>query len=203
MPLVAANDMNVINLLKTDEIIPDVFLEDDFSSLSPSPLLEIDYPNGSQVLFGNSLSPLDTKPFPVVKFVLSPDDGHDDNTVAHYTLIMADPDAPSRQDRKFGYWRHWLVTNVVPTIDTATNAATLTIRAGQDEQHTPYIGPGPGPDTGIHRYLFLLYRQKQKQTFPSMSHLEKSDRRHFDFKDFAKDHHLDLVAFNYFLCSSE
>ncbi|SAL98007.1 hypothetical protein [Absidia glauca] len=197
MPLISSNDMNVIQLLKTDEIIPDVFLEESFSSsVMPSPLMEIDYPQGHQVVFGNSLTPVDTKQSPVVKFV--PSSGDDDAARTHYTLIMADPDAPSRQDRKFGYWRHWVVTNVPSDAN-----GTITISTNQGEQHTPYIGPGPGPATGVHRYLFLLYKQQNPSTqFPSMKHEEKPDRRNFDFHQFAKDHQLDLVAFNYFLCSN-
>ncbi|KAF8414558.1 hypothetical protein L210DRAFT_3434826, partial [Boletus edulis BED1] len=27
-----------------------------------------------------------------------------------YTLVMTDPDAPSRSDPKMGEWRHWLVS---------------------------------------------------------------------------------------------
>ena len=26
-----------------------------------------------------------------------------------YTMVMTDPDAPSRQDPKMGQWRHWVV----------------------------------------------------------------------------------------------
>ncbi|KAI8344750.1 phosphatidylethanolamine-binding protein [Chlamydoabsidia padenii] len=197
MPLIASNDLNVIHLLKSDEIIPDVFLEDSLSSSSlPSPLLEVDYPQGHQVVFGNSLTPVDTKECPVVKFVFSSSDNDASN--AHYTLIMTDPDAPSRQNRKFGYWRHWVVTNVHAT------EATITINADIGEQHTPYIGPGPGLNTGVHRYLFLLYKQRNPSTlFPPMKHEDKPDRRNFDFHQFAKDHHLDLVAFNYFLCITD
>ena len=29
-----------------------------------------------------------------------------------YTLIMTDPDAPSRKDPKFREWHHWLVVNI-------------------------------------------------------------------------------------------
>ena len=29
-----------------------------------------------------------------------------------YTLLMTDPDAPSREDPKFGEWKHWLVVNI-------------------------------------------------------------------------------------------
>lgn len=48
--------------------------------------MEIDYPQGHQVVFGNSLTPVDTKQSPVVKFVPSSPD--DDAARTHYTLIM-------------------------------------------------------------------------------------------------------------------
>jgi phosphatidylethanolamine-binding protein len=30
----------------------------------------------------------------------------------YYTLIMTDPDAPSRQNPKFREWHHWLIVNI-------------------------------------------------------------------------------------------
>jgi phosphatidylethanolamine-binding protein len=30
----------------------------------------------------------------------------------YYTLIMVDPDAPSRQKPKFREWQHWLIVNI-------------------------------------------------------------------------------------------
>lgn len=71
-------------------------------------------------------------------------------------------------------------------------------------QHTPYIGPGPGKDTGVHRYTFLLYKQANKnQSFEAMPHEDKPHRRAFDIKKFQADHQLELVAVNFFTCSNE
>jgi phosphatidylethanolamine-binding protein (PEBP) family uncharacterized protein len=31
---------------------------------------------------------------------------------AYYTLIMTDPDAPTRESAKFREWLHWMVVNI-------------------------------------------------------------------------------------------
>lgn len=70
-----------------------------------------------------------------------------------------------------------------------------------ENQHTPYIGPGPGKDTGTHRYVFLLYKQtKGKQTFEPMEHEQKEQRRLFKLRQFETDNHLELVTANFFCC---
>lgn len=58
-------------------------------------------------------------------------------------MSPADPDAPSREDPKWGEWRHWLVINI-PGND---------LSAG--EVAAEYIGAGPPKDTGLHRYILL------------------------------------------------
>lgn len=63
---------------------------------------------------------------------------------------MTDPDAPSRADPKIGEVRHWLVVNI-PGID---------INSG--ETLYEFIGSGPPKDTGLHRYIFLVYKQSGK-----------------------------------------
>ncbi|XP_048474474.1 uncharacterized protein LOC109926765 [Rhincodon typus] len=42
---------------------------------------------------------------PRVKFVQAKKD-------MNYVLIMVDPDAPSKENPKYRFWRHWLVTNI-------------------------------------------------------------------------------------------
>ena len=85
-----------------------------------------------------------------------------------YTMALTDPDAPSRQDPRFGQYLHWLVVNI-PGNDIEKGQALF-----------DYVGAGPPKDTGasrehsrprfrvvltphppagLHRYAFLLYRQ--------------------------------------------
>ncbi|KAI7860700.1 phosphatidylethanolamine-binding protein [Circinella umbellata] len=146
---------------------------------------EFTYPGNKEVSLGNTLTPSDTAEQPTINFV-PPEQS------ASYTLVMTDPDAPSATDHKFGPWRHWISVNV-----SGNDPSNLS------QHHTPYIGPGPGPDTGVHRYLFLLFKQAQPaQTFAPMAHEEKPDRRNFQLKQFVTDNQLELVAANFFLCTA-
>ena len=90
----------------------------------------------------------------------------------------------------------------------AFDASSLYLIQAGDVQsgdvHTPYIGPGPGPNSGDHRYTFLLFQQsKANHTFAPMAHLEKPDRRRFAFKEFAAENGLELVAINFFVCPAD
>ncbi|GMG15890.1 unnamed protein product [Aspergillus oryzae] len=49
-----------------------------------------------------------------------------------YTLLLIDPDAPTPDDPKFAYWRHWVVSGLQPSGAPET-VQTL----------TEYLGPGP------------------------------------------------------------
>lgn len=66
---------------------------------------------------------------------------------------MTDPDAPSRQNPVFREMRHWIVGNIPGN------------RIADGETLFDYIGSGPSPDTGLHRYVFLLYKQTGKLAF--------------------------------------
>lgn len=68
-----------------------------------------------------------------------------------YTLIMLDPDAPSRKDPKNRSWLHWIVIN---------------IRNGNVKNGTELVSynpPTPPAGTGRHRYIFFLFKQEQRQ----------------------------------------
>lgn len=49
-----------------------------------------------------------------------------------YMLFLIDPDAPTPDDPKFAYWRHWVVSGLAPG-------------QGMDSGKvlTEYLGPGP------------------------------------------------------------
>ena len=68
-------------------------------------------------------------------------------------LPNVDPDAPSRNDPKFREWHHWLVVNI-PGSDVSKGDAVA-----------EYIGAGPPKGTGLHRYVFLAYKQTGKVNF--------------------------------------
>ncbi|XP_038619161.1 phosphatidylethanolamine-binding protein 1 [Tachyglossus aculeatus] len=64
-----------------------------------------------------------------------------------YTLVLTDPDAPSRQDPKFREWHHFLVVNMKGS------------DIGSGRVLSDYIGSGPPKGTGLHRYVWLVYEQ--------------------------------------------
>jgi phosphatidylethanolamine-binding protein len=104
----------------------------------------VKYASGAASL-GNELTPTLVKDAPTVEWTADPD--------SFYTLVMTDPDAPSRKDPKFREWHHWLVVNI-PGNDVA-----------KGEVLSEYIGAGPPEGTGLHRYVFVVYKQEGKQEF--------------------------------------
>ncbi|XP_051897188.1 phosphatidylethanolamine-binding protein 4 isoform X2 [Pristis pectinata] len=83
-----------------------------------------------------------------------------------YVLIMVDPDAPSRSNPKFRYWRHWLVTNIHgrDLLDGNIKGTVL----------SEYRPPTPPSGTGYHRYQFFLYEQPDDAVIALNEHETKS-----------------------------
>ncbi|KAI1169528.1 PEBP-like protein [Nemania sp. FL0916] len=119
---------------------------------------------------------------------------------ATYSFILTDPDAPTPDDPKFAFWRHWVLSGLRPQ-STDANAATA---VGASEL-TAYLGPGPKDDSKPHRYLFLLYRE------PKGLRLSKTDvggeefvqRRSFKPAEFAERNGLSLVGVNWMYCAGK
>lgn len=90
-------------------------------------------------------------------------------TPSLYTLIVVDPDAPS------GPWLHWLVVNCRGT-DPSSGHTLM-----------PWAPPTPPPGSRTHRYLFTLYRQRERLVpIPPAS----PPRSPFSEKEFATRHGL-------------
>lgn len=94
---------------------------------------------------GNELTPTQVKDAPTVTYTA------DDNSF--YTLLLVDPDAPSRATPTFREVRHWAVVNIPGN------------KVESGETIIEYIGSGPPQATGLHRYVFLVYKQSGKLTF--------------------------------------
>lgn len=101
--------------------------------------IKVLYPSGVSASLGNVLTPTQVKDKPTLTW-----DAEND---AFYSLLLVDPDAPSRQNPKFREYLHWLVMNIPgSSID-------------QGDEVVGYIGSGPPKKTGLHRYIFLIYKQ--------------------------------------------
>ncbi|ALC47241.1 CG7054 [Drosophila busckii] len=84
-----------------EAIVPDVL-----DVAPPSGKLEVKYPTGVVVQTGNELTPTQVKDEPSVSWAA-------ESTDALYTLLMVDPDAPSRAQPTFREILHWAVVNIV------------------------------------------------------------------------------------------
>ncbi|KAG5873926.1 hypothetical protein JTB14_030351 [Gonioctena quinquepunctata] len=98
----------------------------------------------------------------------------------YFTLCMIDPDSPSRTKHYLGEWLNWLVVNI----------ADYKVELGQ--VLAEYIGAGPGKNTGLHRYVFLLYKQPSKINFKEtkLNNQHWKGRAHFSIRKFAQKYKL-------------
>jgi phosphatidylethanolamine-binding protein (PEBP) family uncharacterized protein len=107
-----------------------------------------------------------------------------------FTFMLLDPDAPTPDDPKFAYWRHWVVTNIssdgLDSSDIVSAGKTL----------TNYLAPGPKDESGPHRYLFLLFREPKGLVLESedVGGEEFVDRRSFGAAELVERKGLELVG---------
>uniref|UniRef100_A0A646QDK5 PBP1 n=1 Tax=Hemiscolopendra marginata TaxID=943146 RepID=A0A646QDK5_9MYRI len=161
--------------MEENGVVPDVI------DKAPANKAEIKY-GSVELKMGNVLTPTQVKDPPT--HISYPTEAE------HlYTLCMTDPDAPSRKDPKFREWHHWLVVNI-PGTDVS-----------KGETLSEYIGSGPPKGTGLHRYVYLVYKQpeKLKPTETRLTNRSGDNRGNFKIKNFAKKYHLgDPIAGNFY-----
>ncbi|XP_019537121.3 protein D3 [Aedes albopictus] len=158
-----------------NEIVPDVIKR------APGALVKVTYPSGAEVNLGNELTPTQVKDEPTVSWKADPG--------ALYTLVMTDPDAPTRATPKMREWKHWVVINV-PGSDVAAG-----------ETVAEYIGSAPPENSGLHRYVFLVYKQsrgRMRWSEPKLSN-RNPNRAKFRVNEFAEKYQLGSpVAGNFY-----
>lgn len=97
-----------------------------------------------------------------------------------YTLVLTDPDAPSRKDPKYREWHHFLVVNM-----KGNDISSGTVLSD-------YVGSGPPKGTGLHRYVWLVYEQDKplKCDEPILSNRSGDHRGKFKVAAFRKKYGL-------------
>ncbi|KAJ4702480.1 Terminal flower 1-like protein [Melia azedarach] len=146
---------------------------------TPSVKMYIIYSSNKQVANGHELMPAIIAVKPRVQI------GGEDMRSA-YTLIMTDPDAPSPSDPYLREHLHWMVTDIPGTTDASFGEEIVSYET-------------PKPVAGIHRYVFTLFKQKERKTVrPPPS------RDYFSTRRFAAENGLGLpVAAVYFNAQRE
>ncbi|XP_078170759.1 CEN-like protein 2 isoform X2 [Carex rostrata] len=141
---------------------------------TPSMKMVITYKN-KLIFNGHELYPSAIGKEPLVKV-----QGEDLRSL--FTLVMTDPDVPGPSDPYLREHLHWIVTDIPGTTDTTYGRVLVSYES-------------PKPSIGIHRFVFVLFKQKKnKSVNPPLS------RVHFNTRRFANDNDLsqpvDAVYFN-------
>ncbi|XP_044750335.1 protein D3-like [Coccinella septempunctata] len=161
-----------VSIMNQESIVPEVI------DVAPQGTISVTYPSGKEVKFGNELTPTEVKDEPTVSWEANSDE--------YYLLIMTDHDTPEEVREV----KHWLVGNIKGS-DLSTG-----------EVFAEYLGSGPPKGTGLHKYIFLVYKQPQKIDFhepPRVAHNSRANRLKFSVRNFAKEYNLgDPVAGNYY-----
>ncbi|VFQ71444.1 unnamed protein product [Cuscuta campestris] len=169
--------------LVTAKVIGDVV---DMFTPSPTVSMSVIYESYGSYRFccGDEFLPSDVSSPPRVRL-------HGTNFKTFFTLIMTDPDVPSPSDPYLREHVHWIVTDIpgrAGTTDSTFGKDLLSYEA-------------PKPTIGIHRYVFLLYEQKGRETVNAPP---SSSRDNFKARKFAEDNELGApVAGVYFICQRE
>ncbi|OWM82523.1 protein TERMINAL FLOWER 1 [Punica granatum] len=163
----------VLEPLMVGRVIGDVL-----DSFTPSTKMTVTY-NGRPVCNGHELYPSAVSTKPRVEI-------HGGDMRSFFTLVMTDPDAPGPSDPFQREHLHWIVTNIPGSTDASFGREAVNYEI-------------PRPNIGIHRFVFVLFKQKRRQTVnPPPS------RDHFNTRTFAAENDLDLpVAAVYFNAQRE
>jgi hypothetical protein len=113
--------------------------------------------------------------------------GADQNAL--YTIVMYDPDAPTRSAPTAAPVRHWVAPN-------AKADASGTLRAGPGGD--PYAGPDPPSGSGPHRYIVVVYRQSGPLKISFREGRWASPRARWARREFIQGNGLDVVGYSEF-----
>lgn len=159
-------------------IIPDVI------PIGPTEVLKVTFTNNVEVNLGNELTPTQVTDQPTVTWTVN-----DPNSL--YTIIFITPDYTSQEDpihREFQFCQ-WIIGNI-PGNEVA-----------KGEVLKAYIGSCPPRNTGLHRYVFLLYKQTKRLLFEGEHRVGFSPlhRVKFSVQKFAEKYNFDdPIAGNFF-----
>ena len=97
-----------------------------------------------------------------------------------YSLLMVDPDAPTRENNIDSPWLHWLEVNLEGNTSDAKFLKTgATI--------VDYIPPTPPKNTKWHRYTILVFVQDKALSVSEVKHLREFYQKITDHADFRKN----------------
>lgn len=125
----------------------------------------------NQLVQNKAILPFQNTQFePQIKFNLEKD--------KYYTIMMIDPDAPSKTNPKYKYFLHWLVVNT-------------------NNEIVDFVPPSPPIGSGLHRYYICLFEQNGKIDIQIKNQI--IERPRFNVDHFCQQHGLVLVGSTMFM----
>ncbi|CAG8951567.1 hypothetical protein HYFRA_00007483 [Hymenoscyphus fraxineus] len=118
------------------------------------------------------------------------------------TIALTDPDAPSRENPKWGEMCHWI--GIVTLGKGKEGVLDVEVGEGVEDELVEYKPPGPPEKTGYHRYIFVLLEgETGNLTAPSeRQHWGTGKERH-GIRDWASKEGLKVIGANYFVEENE
>lgn len=170
-----------------ETLISHMFVEHDIVPVlidcAPLVFAKVGYRSKKLVDAGKELTPAEVRDEPKVEWDADP--------IIYYTLVMIDPDSPSRTEPLNREFAHWLVGNIPGK------------HVEQGEVLFEYLPAFPRTGTGFHRYIFLLYQQHCHNDYseaPRASRKNRTPRLRFSTRDFARRYSLGQpIAGNFFV----
>lgn len=159
------------NLFGDQDLMTSKVIGDVIDMAKPTADLMVQYYGNRQVRNGEELRPQEVVVRPYVAFSVRSPPHH-----SLFTLVMVDPDAPDPRQPLLREVLHWLVINIPEGMDPSRGMAVV-----------PYLSPMPV--SGIHRYAFMLFRQRGPIGIPSPL---LQARVRFNTRQFAAQHGLGL-----------
>ncbi|AQK44412.1 ZCN19 protein [Zea mays] len=136
--------------------------------------------NNKELTNGSELKPSQVANEPRVEII----GGRDMSNL--YTLVMVDPDSPSPSNPTKREYLHWLVTDIPESANASYGNEIVSYE-------------NPKPTAGIHRFVFVLFRQSVQQTVYAPGW-----RQNFNTRDFSAFYNLGPpVAAVFFNCQRE
>ncbi|XP_074291553.1 CEN-like protein 2 [Silene latifolia] len=166
-------------MAKSNPLIISRVVGDVIDPFYPSITMSVTFNSNKQVYNGHEFFPSSVTLKPRVQV-------HDSDMKTFFTLIMTDPDVPGPSDPYLKEHLHWIVTDIPGTTDATFGKEIVSYEM-------------PRPNIGIHRFVFLLFKQKRRASVGT-----PTTRDRFCTRTFAENNNLGLpVAAVYFNCQRE
>ncbi|KAI4383743.1 hypothetical protein MLD38_009547 [Melastoma candidum] len=134
----------------SDPLVVGRVIGDVIGCFTPSVKISVTYNSNVRVYNGHEYFPSSIATKPRVEV-------HGGDMRTFFTLVMTDPDVPGPSDPYLREHLHWIITDIPGSTDASFGREMV-------EYETPR------PNIGIHRFVFILYKQKRRDAvkhFPS------------------------------------